>query len=86
MQRGIIDHGFIRMIKYIGNKNNGWFVPVSNISDFINQRKIEKNLSEYIPDTFKKKIELHSLMTRIKYRYFVKIDDYHFKKSKSYEK
>jgi hypothetical protein len=86
MQRGIIDNGFIRMIEYIGNKKNGWFVPVSNILDFLNQRKIEKNLTEYLPNTFRKKIEFHSLMTRIKYRYFVKIDDYHFKKSDEYER
>jgi hypothetical protein len=86
MQKGKIDSGFIRMIEYIGNKKNGWFVPVSNILEFLNQRKIEMNIPEYIPYTFKKAIELHSLITRIKYRYFVKIDDYHFKKSDEYER
>jgi hypothetical protein len=86
MQKGKIDPGFIRMIEYIGNKKNGWFVPVSNILEFLFERKVAEKIPEFIPYFPKKKIELHSLITRIKYRYFVKIDDYHFKKSNSYEK
>jgi hypothetical protein len=86
MQKGIIDPGFIQMIEYIGNKKNGWFVPVSNILDLLNQRKIHKRKDEYIPKTVKKQIELHSLITRIKFRYIVKIDDYHFGKSILHEK
>ncbi len=85
LQRGVIDPGFVRMIEYIGNKKNGLFVPVSNILDFLYQRKIERNKVEYIPILLKKRIELHSLITRIKYRYFVKIDDYHFGKTMSNE-
>jgi hypothetical protein len=86
MQNGVIDAGFIKMVEYIGAKKNGWFVPVCNVLDFLNQRKIEENIAEYIPYNIKKKVELHSLITRIKYRYVIKTDDYHFKKSNEYER
>lgn len=85
MQKGILDTGFIKMIEYIGRKKKGWFVPVSDILNIlINQRKMNSKSDDYLPPAFKKRIEIHSLMTRIKYRYFVKIDDYHYKKSQSY--
>lgn len=85
MQKGVIDPGFIQMMKYIGNKKNGWFVPVSNILEFLYQRKTEKRIAEYLPFFLKKKIELQSLITRLKYRYFIKIDDYHYGKTMLHE-
>jgi len=82
-QYGKIDKGFIEMINYIGSKKNGWFVPVSTILDFLLKNQLKtKRLSFYE----QKKVEFHSFKTRIKYRFFNRIDDYHFKKSKEYEK
>ena len=86
MVDGVIDPHFKKMIEYLGSKNSGWYVPVSTVLDFLNQNKKSNNISEYIPTYFKKWIEFRSLWTRIKYRYFVKLDDFHFKKSNSYDK
>ena len=86
VQDGIIDPGFVRMIKYISNKENGWFAPVSEILDFLYLRKQRNNISNKINILHLKFLELHSLLTRIKYRYIIKIDDYHFKKSFAYIK
>ncbi len=83
MQKGEIDRGFIDMINYIGAKKNGWFVPVSTLLDHLLKNK---NRDEYISVNVKKRMELHSFITRLKYRYIIKIDDYHFKKSQDYEK
>ncbi len=82
-QFGKVDRGFKEAIEYIGKKQSGWFIPVSNVLDFL-LANYEYD-SYYLPPLKKKWIEFHSLKTRIKYRYFKKIDDYHFKKSAEYE-
>lgn len=75
---------FARMIEYIGKKN-GWFVPVSTVLEFLKKQRQERNSSDYIPFLYRKKAELHSIITRIKYRYLVKTDDYNFRNIKIYE-
>jgi hypothetical protein len=85
MQNGEIDKGFERMINYIGKKD-GWFVPVSEVMEFLLKEKKSRGESDNITLLQKKKIEFHSFLTRIKYRFIIKIDDYHFKKSNSYAK
>jgi hypothetical protein len=82
-QFGHIDKGFKEMIEYIGKKD-GWFAPVGKVLDFLLEQN--KGESEYLSFFLQKRIELHSLITRIKYRYFNKIDDFHFKKSEEYER
>ena len=53
--------------------------------DTFRKKRIYGFLAErYLPFWFKKYIELHSLKTRIKYRYLIKQDDFHFKQSKIY--
>ena len=82
---GKVNEGFSKMMKYIGRKKTGLYIPVSNVLDLLSQRNKTNNKSEYIPTIYKKYLEFHSLKTRIKYRYINKIDDYHFKKSGDYE-
>ena len=73
-----------KMIEYIGKKESGLFIPVSNVLDMLLEEKIKKKTSEYLPFFKKIILEFNSLKTRIKYRFLKKIDDYHFKKSDQY--
>lgn len=82
-QFGKVDRGFQEMVEYIGKKD-GWFVPVGTVLDFLHNEINGKD--QYLPFLLQKRIEMHSFLTRIKYRYFNKIDDYHFKLSDEYEK
>lgn len=82
-QFGVVDKGFKNMIEYIGKKD-GWYIPVSQVLDFL--LKENGQAGKYLPFGAQKKLEFHSLKTRIKYRFFKKIDDYHFKKSNEYER
>jgi len=84
MKKGKIDPGFIKMIDYISSKNTGWYVPVGQILDFLNERKKNQNMPDYMPFVDRKILECHSLFTRIKYRYFIKKDDFHFLNSDHY--
>jgi len=86
MQKGRIDQGFIDKINYLGNKNSGWYVPVGTILNFLMDHKKNHKIPEYLPPLIKKKLEIKSISTRIKYRFINKIDDYHFKKSDNYDK
>ena len=72
------------MISYIGKKETGLFIPVSEVLDLLIKSKKENKVSEYLPPLKKIILEFNSLKTRIKYRFFNKIDDYHFKKSNLY--
>lgn len=76
VQRGEIDPGFQNMIDYI-SKKKGWFVPVSNVLDYLMDKRDDKLI---IPKLFQLKLELLYLFTRFKYRKIFKIDDYTFKK------
>ena len=83
-KHGKVDQGFKEMVSYIGKKNNGLFIPVSEVLEILNKNKIHNGVPAYIPKLKKFKIEFLSLFTRMKYRYINKIDDYHFKKSGTY--
>jgi hypothetical protein len=84
-KNGEVDEGFKKMISYIGSKKSGLFLPVSETLDILKARKFENSKSEYLPFYKKFQLEFSSLSTRIKYRYFKKIDDFHFKKSNLYK-
>lgn len=81
MKNGKIDQGFIDKIKYISKKNNGWFMPVSTVLDYLMENKTRNIV---IPKIKKFKLELLYLFIRFKYRTILKIDDYTFKKSNEY--
>ena len=76
---------FKEMIEYIGKKESGLFIPVSNVLDMLLEERNRKRKLQNIFHFVKKIIlEFNSLKTRIKYRFLKKIDDYHFKKSDQY--
>ena len=81
MKNGKIDQGFIEKIKYISQRNNGWFVPVSTVLDFLVENKTRNIV---IPRIVKLKLELLYLFVRFKYRRIIKIDDHTFKKCNEY--
>jgi len=83
-KNGKVDQGFKEMISYIGKKETGLFLPVSDVMVILMEEKNKKKTSKYLPFFTKTILEFNSLKTRIKYRYFKKIDDYHFKKSNLY--
>ena len=85
-KNGEIDPGFKKAIEYLGKKQTGWYIPVNEVLDFLLEKKKERSASDYMPGWFRKKLELQSLMTRIKYRYLIRRDDHHFKMSEQYKK
>jgi len=84
-KNGEIDDHFKEMIEYLGAKESGLYVPITEVMEILTKNKRVTHKGEYIPFFFKKKLELHSLVTRIKYRFFTKMDDFHFKKSELYK-
>jgi len=72
---GQIDEPFMRKMKYL-SKKDGWFVPVSELLEFLLENK---NKDEYISEYRKLILSLSHLFTRIKFRKFLKIDDYYFR-------
>ncbi len=76
MQQGRIDPGFMEAINYISQKD-GWFVPVSTVLDFLLETR---SADLKITRLEKLKLEFLHLLTRLKYRRFIKLDDYAFKK------
>ena len=72
------------MIEHIGSNEHGWYVPVGTILDHLLLHKKKNDNKNWITHRRKKFFELHSLLTRIKYRYLIKKDDYFFKQSKDY--
>ena len=85
MTHGKIDPGFVCAIEELSKRTAGWYVPVSELLDYLKEKKQEEGVSDYIPTYFKKWLEFRSLWTRIKYRYFIRKDDSHFKASKQYD-
>tara|TARA_B100001057_G_C22871531_1_gene959201 strand:- start:5249 stop:6226 length:978 start_codon:yes stop_codon:yes gene_type:complete len=79
-KNGKVDSHFKKIIEYIGAKNTGLFVPVSEVLKIIESQTSTYEISKF--DKFF--LEFHSLKTRVKYRYFKKMDDYHFKKTNLY--
>lgn len=76
LEHGRLDPGFKSSVDYLG-KQNGWYVTISEFLDYqlqqINLDELE--LSE-IQEFY---LDIVTLYTRIKYRYWRKIDDFHFK-------
>lgn len=83
-KNGAVDEGFKKMIEYIGKKDTGLFLPVTDVLNLLLDQKKINQTPEYLPFIKKNILEFLSLVTRIKYRYFVKIDDFHFKQTKTY--
>ena len=83
-KNGEIDKEFKKTIEYLGQKESALFLTVGETMKLLQKNKLEKKINDYIPFWSKKRLEFLSLKTRIKYRYFVKKDDYHFKKSSTY--
>lgn len=77
LERNELDKGFRTSVDYLGGQN-GWFVTLSEFLDYQleNLDFGELELSAY-REFF---LDLVTLYTRIKYRYFVRADDYHFKR------
>lgn len=71
-----IDPYFVESIEHLGSKN-GWYVTLSEFLDYqlknIDQKKLEIGALKELY------LDLISLITRVRYRYFQKIDDLHFK-------
>lgn len=84
-KNGKIDEHFKETIEYLGSKKSGLYAPVTEVMGILAKNKKLTQKKECIPFLFKKRLELHSLVTRIKYRFFIKIDDFHFKKSELYK-
>ena len=74
---GQLDDGFKKSIEFMGNQN-GWYVTLSEFLDyqikFVGDSKMELTRAEEFY------LDLVTLYTRIKYRYFQRLDDYHFKR------
>ena len=83
-KNGKVDQNFVDTIKYIGKKKSGLFLPVSKVLDILNENNKKNKISNYLPRFKKFKLELLSLLTRIKYRYIYKLDDFNFKKTDLY--
>lgn len=81
MKNGKIDEGFVERINWLSENKNGIYLPVSQVLGKIVERRKEKGENPYpdIPRTAKFIMELRHLLTRVKYRKVVKIDDYAFK-------
>ena len=75
-----IDPGFIDRIKYISQKRNCWFAPVSTVLDFL---RIRQRSRVEIPSVTKLKLEFIYLFIRFKYGKVLQIDDHTFKKMRS---
>lgn len=78
MRTGEIDRGFINRIRYIASKETGLFVPVSELLEHMLEARAG---DRYLGPLRKFKLEFLHLLTRAKYRYVNRIDDYAFKKA-----
>ncbi len=80
MRDGQIDPGFKSTIEYLGRKK-GNYKPVSDVlNDIIEKRVTEgKPRAPKLRSLVKARMELQHLMTRVKFRWMTKLDDYAFK-------
>lgn len=77
MEHGYIDPDFVKSIDYLG-KQNGWYVTLSEFMDYQLKHLNTENLELSTIREFY--LDFISLLTRFRYRYIQKLDDYHFKK------
>lgn len=84
MKDGVIDPGFVERINLLASNPNGKNIPVSQMLDEIVRQRIKNGKEPFpkIPVWVKFRMEFQHLITRIKYRKLLKIDDYSFKKLK----
>jgi len=76
MRNGKIDKGFVEKIKYLSQKNSGWYVPVSTVLDYLMENRAGNTA---ISGMARFRLEFLYLLIRYKYRKIIKIDDYSFK-------
>ena len=82
---GVIDPGFVERIKKIASNPNCISMPVTQTLDAIAEAREKAGKKKYptISYFYKTWLEVKHLLTRVKYRYFVKLDDYAFKDLKA---
>ena len=82
---GVIDPGFVERIKKIASNPNCISMPVTQTLDAIAEAREKAGKRKYptISYFYKTWLEVKHLLTRVKYRYFVKLDDYAFKDLKA---
>jgi len=77
-ERGDVDHRFIEAVDMLKKYSDDlWIAPVSEVLDHMAHTKGVCEISRIR----KFYVEMLSLWTRLKYRYIVGLDDYHYKKS-----
>ena len=74
-KEGKIDQKFVETIEYL-SKKNGWYAPVSDVLDFLLEKKSEKEKIASISQFKTLQLSILHLWCRIKYRKIYKIDDY----------
>lgn len=81
MKDGRIDPGFRERIKLLAGNPSGHYLPVSGLLDILAEERREKGQEPYplLPLYAKFLMEIRHLFTRVKYRRFLKLDDYAFK-------
>ena len=80
-ERGVIDAGFVEACEILESyKQDIWFAPVGEILDYLQVQVGVQPITEWQ----RMRLEFECLLTRVKYRYFVKLDDFHYKKSLGY--
>lgn len=84
MRDGKIDPGFVERINWLTENPNGKYIPVSDVLTSIAESRKTNGSPPYpvIPPYYKVIMELRHLITRVKYRKFIKLDDYAFKNLK----
>ena len=84
MKNGRIDPGFVERINWLADNPNGKYIPVSEVLEQIAAQRRKKLKTAYpkIPAFTKFIMEIRHLLTRIKYRKLIKLDDYAFKNLK----
>ncbi len=77
---GVIEPGFVERIKWLADNPNGKYIPVSHVLDEIALHRKEKGKESYpkISTLAKFRMEIYHLLTRLKYRKLIKLDDYAF--------
>lgn len=77
-ERGRVDSRFVEVMKMLESHSKDlWFAPVSEILDHMASQTTPAEISL----AHKMRIEALCLWTRLKYRYVLKLDDYHYKRS-----
>lgn len=77
-ERGTLDSCFVEACEMLGTfADDIWFVPVGELLNYM----ATQNGVQPISLTARLRLEIECILTRIKYRYLVQLDDLHYKKS-----